>query len=74
MNINKLIKGDKNIITKGVDSYTDTTYYDLYEEDRYPVILAKITVSDNRFIGIQFTEDSYVSHVEHVIKAILKGK
>ena len=74
MDINELIRENENIRLKGVDHYSDTTYYNLYEDSKYPVIIAKITVSNNKFIGIHFTEDSYVSHIENVVKAILKGK
>lgn len=74
MDINELIRENENIRLKGVDNYTNTTYYNLYEDGKYPVIIAKITVSNNKFIGINFTEDSYVSHIENVVKAILKGE
>ena len=80
MDIYRLIESDKNIklvaereaITKyGIPK---SKIYHLLQDNEPSIILAKILVKGTKTIRIKFTEDSYVSHVENVIKAILKGK
>ena len=80
MDINKLISEGKNIklvaereaIPK--KRIPKIKIYHLLQDNEPSIILAKILVKGTKTIRIRFTEDSHVSHVEHVVKAILKGK
>ena len=80
MDINKLISENKNIkLIAEREAISEkripkSKIYHLLQDNEPSIILAKILVKGTKTIRIKFTEDSYVSHVENVIKAILKGK
>ena len=68
MDIKKIIENHKNIRKVGSDSYS--TVYSVLENNNLEVARLRLTGEE---ISIKFNYNSYISHIEKVLTAILEG-
>ena len=68
MDIKKIIEKHKNIKKVGSDSYS--TVYSVIENNNLEVARLRLTGEE---ISIKFNDNSYISHIEKVLTAILEG-
>ena len=68
MDIKKIIENHKNTRKVGSDSYS--TVYSVLENNNVEVARLRLTGEE---ISIKFNYNSYISHIEKVLTAILEG-